>query len=116
MDDAIEICSGCGKLPRSIDMAQGHFSCSRCGNTNTIHVTSLDFEKVSEDLDARFHSRMLKQKFAAASSEPIVPIKSVGVAPFAKPITRKAKKAKSVSKAKRSVRPKKAKKAAKRRR
>jgi len=72
MDDAIEICSGCGKLPRSLDRLTGSFVCTRCGNNTTIEVSSENYEKVVSDLDANFHSRLLKQKLAVASSEPIL--------------------------------------------
>jgi hypothetical protein len=72
MDDAIEICSGCGKLPRSLDRLTGSFVCTRCGNNTTIEVSSDNYEKIVSDLDSNFHSRLLKKKLAAASSEPIL--------------------------------------------
>jgi hypothetical protein len=72
MENAIEICSGCGKMPRSIDTTGGQFVCIRCGNRSTIQVTTDDYEKVVTELDAKFHAHMQKQNLASARSEPIV--------------------------------------------
>jgi len=72
MDDAIEICSGCGKMPRSIDTVDGRFVCTRCGNDRTIQVKADDYEKVATELDSKFHADVLKQKLASARSEPIM--------------------------------------------
>jgi hypothetical protein len=72
MEDAIEICSGCGKLPRSIDTSGGLFVCIRCGNKTTIHVSASDYEKIVTELDARFHTFIQRQKIASAMEEPIL--------------------------------------------
>jgi hypothetical protein len=72
MEDAIEICSGCGKMPRSIDTVEGRFVCTRCGNNQTIQVKSDDYEKTAMELDSKFHANVLKQKLASVSKEPIV--------------------------------------------
>jgi DNA-directed RNA polymerase subunit RPC12/RpoP len=71
MDDTIEICSGCGKMPRAIDLAGGQFSCSRCGNKAMMAVKSDDYERVVTELDQRFHSRIQKQRIEAAASHPV---------------------------------------------
>ncbi len=71
MDDTIEICSGCGKMPRSIDNLNGYFLCTRCGNRATSHVTGDDYEKTVTELDRKFHEAMLKQRHEAAKKEPI---------------------------------------------
>jgi len=88
MDDTIEICSGCGKMPRSIDSTSGFFLCTRCGNRATTHVTADDYEKTVLDLDHKFHEALLRQRHEAVKKEPIK---------FAKP--KKGAKAKAVKKA-----------------
>ncbi len=75
MEDAIEICSGCGKMPRSIDLVVGRFICTRCGNDHTIQVKADDYEKVATELDSKFHAEAMKQKLASVTSEPIVKVK-----------------------------------------
>jgi hypothetical protein len=75
MDDAIEICSGCGKMPRTIDLVEGRFVCTRCGNASTVHVKSDDYEKVATELDAKFHANVLKQKMESVASEPFETVK-----------------------------------------
>jgi hypothetical protein len=71
MDDTIEICSGCGKMPRSIDKMNGYFLCTRCGNRATTEVNAEDYEKTVTELDQRFHDALLKQRIEAAAKEPI---------------------------------------------
>jgi predicted RNA-binding Zn-ribbon protein involved in translation (DUF1610 family) len=71
MDDTIEVCSGCGKMPRAIDTAIGSFICSRCGNNSTIFVTAKDYEKVVTELDQRFHQGLQNKKMEEAYSIPI---------------------------------------------
>jgi len=96
MDDTIEICSGCGKMPRAIDSAAGIFTCSRCGNHTTMHVTAENYEKVVTDLDHKFHMVTQKQRIEAAASSPVEaapkiskaskkPVKSSKKAPAGKP-------------------------------
>jgi hypothetical protein len=87
MEDTIEICSGCGKMPRAIDNTGGQFLCSRCGNRATMHVTADDYEKVVTDLDQRFHHNIQKKRIEEAAS---VPLEFVSQK---KPRGRKAKKA-----------------------
>ncbi len=72
MDDSIEICAGCGKMPRQVDHASGSFLCSRCGNRSTMHVTADNYEKTAMELDQRFHQGLQKKKLEAAAAEPIV--------------------------------------------
>ncbi len=71
MDDTIEICSGCGKMPRAIDSLSGVFTCSRCGNRTTMHVTADNYEEVVTDLDQRFHMVTQKKRIEAAASVPV---------------------------------------------
>ena len=71
MDDTIEICSGCGKMPRALDSMAGVFTCSRCGNRTTMHVTAENYEKVVTDLDQRFHMATQKNRIEAAASAPV---------------------------------------------
>ncbi len=71
MEDTIEICSGCGKMPRAIDHLAGNFLCSRCGNRITMHVSAENYEKVVTDLDQRFHMVTQKKRIEAAASAPV---------------------------------------------
>ncbi len=71
MEDTIEICSGCGKMPRAIDHASGSFMCSRCGSKTTTSVHADDYERVAMELDQRFHSTIQKQRVEAAASSPV---------------------------------------------
>ena len=64
MEDTIEICSGCGKMPRPVDRLEGYFVCSRCGNRSTIMVTGDDYERVAMELDQKFHEKLLRSKAA----------------------------------------------------
>ncbi|NYZ74281.1 hypothetical protein H0O00_04000, partial [Candidatus Micrarchaeota archaeon] len=91
MDDTIEICSGCGKMPRSIDNISGYFLCTRCGNRATTHVTGDDYEKTVTELDRKFHEMLLKQRHEAVSKEPLR-------LPKAKKAPAKAAKAKAAKK------------------
>jgi recombinational DNA repair protein (RecF pathway) len=72
MDDTIEVCSGCGKMPRTFDREGGSFVCSRCGNRTTIQVSADNYEKVVSELDQKFHESILKMKAESVSHEPIV--------------------------------------------
>ena len=71
MEDAIEICSGCGKLPRSIDTNRGEFVCGRCGNRTIRNVSATEYEFVAVELDKSFHAQMMKRRLAEARSEPL---------------------------------------------
>jgi hypothetical protein len=71
MEDTIEICSGCGKMPRAIDLLAGHFLCSRCGNRMTMHVSADNYEKVVTELDRKFHMVTQKKRIEAAASAPV---------------------------------------------
>ncbi len=73
MEDTIEVCSGCGKMPRPIDRMKGYFLCSRCGCRATIEVSSEDYERVVTELDRKFHEKMMKAKVAEVAKEPIRP-------------------------------------------
>lgn len=71
MEDTIEICSGCGKMPRAIDNLSGSFTCSRCGNRATMFVTADDYEKVVTELDAKFHHIVQRKRIESAASSPV---------------------------------------------
>lgn len=71
MEDAIEICSGCGKMPRAIDRMSGDFLCSRCGNRITLHVNADNYEKTATELDQKFHMVTQKQRIESAASSPV---------------------------------------------
>ena len=73
MEDTIEVCAGCGKMPRPIDQTKGYFLCSRCGSRATIQVSSEDYERVVTELDNKFNEKMVKSRIAAAAKEPIIP-------------------------------------------
>ena len=38
MEDTIEVCSKCGKMPRAIDLVDGFFRCTRCGNNQLMTI------------------------------------------------------------------------------
>jgi len=94
MEDTIEICSGCGKMPRSLDHAAGSFVCSRCGNRATTHVSSENYEKVVVELDRNFHEKILKVKYQIAAAEPIAKKSKKAVKKPAKKAAKKAVKKK----------------------
>lgn len=71
MEDTIEICSGCGKMPRPIDSIGGSFVCSRCGNRSTMFVTGTDYERIVIELDEKFHQALQNKKIQEASKVPI---------------------------------------------
>jgi hypothetical protein len=71
MDDVIDICSGCGKMPRVVDLLGGAYVCSRCGNRSIISVKTDDYEKVAQELDQKFHMATQKQRIAAAANHPV---------------------------------------------
>ena len=71
MEDMIEICAGCGKMPRPIDRLTGSFTCSRCGNHTTMQVHADSYEKTALELDKQFQDRLLKQKIEAAAKAPV---------------------------------------------
>ena len=85
MEDTIEVCASCGKMPRPIDRMKGYFLCSRCGCRATIDVSSEDYERVVTELDQKFHEKAIKAKAVAAAKEPIAP-------PSRSPRKKKAKK------------------------
>ncbi len=71
VDDIIEVCSRCGKVPRSIDFdpGTGQFHCSRCGNAELRMVNSEDFEEIISALEDRFTKEAIKAKSAEAGME-----------------------------------------------
>ena len=102
MDDTIEICSGCGKMPRVIDSLAGVFTCTRCGNRTTMHVTAENYEKVVTDLDHRFHMVTQKKRIEAAASVPVeAPQKPSKAGKKPQKASKKASSKKSPAKAKR---------------
>jgi len=101
MDDSIEVCSGCGKMPRSFERETGAFVCSRCGNRTTIQVSADNYEKVVSELDHKFHEGILKMKAESVPHEPIVaeaPRPKKKAAAPKKSVNAKAKKAVSKKK------------------
>jgi hypothetical protein len=58
MEDTIEICSKCGKMPRAIDQASGFFNCTRCGNNQLMSVKADDYETVATELDRDYQERV----------------------------------------------------------
>jgi len=96
MEDTIEICSGCGKMPRRIDFSEGYYSCSRCHSRATIKVGTNDYERVASELDRHFHERMMKEKAEAVEmhiSETTPPRKKIiKVKKETKPVKKKIKK------------------------
>ncbi|VVC02474.1 Uncharacterised protein [Candidatus Bilamarchaeum dharawalense] len=72
MDDTIEVCSGCGKMPRALDSAGGSFVCSRCSNRSTMFVTASDYEKVVTELDQSFHQNLQAKKIQEAAKSPLI--------------------------------------------
>ena len=62
MEDTIEVCSGCGKMPRPIDFLNEQFLCSRCGNSHTLLVTSDQYESIATRLDQKFHSNIIEAR------------------------------------------------------
>lgn len=97
MEDTIEVCAGCGKMPRAIDQEAGFFVCSRCGNRTTLHVTADNYEHVVSDLDRRFHENIIRQKAAAVPREPI-PVKKSAAKAAAKKAAKPAAKKKPAKK------------------
>ncbi|MGV8085679.1 MAG: hypothetical protein ACP5N9_05505 [Candidatus Bilamarchaeum sp.] len=71
MENSLEICNGCGKVPRSLDLSLGSFSCSRCGHNQTIQVNSDEYERVIFNLEQAFHQKIIKEKLEYAMSIPI---------------------------------------------
>jgi hypothetical protein len=71
MEDTIEICSGCGKMPRMIDSSNGQFCCSRCGNRTTMHVTAANYETVVTELDQKYHQTSQQKRIEEALSTPV---------------------------------------------
>ncbi|MBD3210768.1 hypothetical protein GF318_05285 [Candidatus Micrarchaeota archaeon] len=109
MEDTIEICSGCGKMPRPIDRLQGFFVCSRCGNRSTVTVNTDDYERVAMELDQKFHEKLLKFKATQVKKEekPVVP-KNPGKKKTAKKTTKKSAKKKAKKPEKKKTKSKKA--------
>jgi len=70
MEDSIDVCSKCGKMPRAIDMANGSFRCSRCGNNQIIPVKGDDYEKVVIELDRRFQEMNAARRIEEAKGLP----------------------------------------------
>ncbi|MBI5047286.1 hypothetical protein HZC07_06170 [Candidatus Micrarchaeota archaeon] len=91
MEDALEICSGCGKMPRPLDSMSGNYICSRCGSHTTMQVSSEKYEETVMELDRRFQALVLKKKVDSAKHVPISKI----LAGSSKPKGSKAKKVKS---------------------
>ena len=74
MDDSIEVCSRCGKMPRAIDLANGSFICSRCSNSQLIAVKGDDYEKIVTELDRNFKSTTAAKRLEEAKELPPEPM------------------------------------------
>ena len=98
MEDTIEICSGCGKMPRAMDAMSGSFVCSRCGNSSKVSVKADDYERIASELDRKFHAQTQKTRIEAAADHP------VELSPRRPPAARK-KTAKKASPKKTKARP-----------
>ncbi|MBI5227256.1 hypothetical protein HY988_01590 [Candidatus Micrarchaeota archaeon] len=71
MDESIEICAGCGKMPRMVDKMSGDFTCPRCGGKQTMLVNADNYEKTATELDQRFHQGMMQKNIDEVSTEPL---------------------------------------------
>jgi len=109
MEDTIEICSGCGKIPRIMDRSSGFFICSRCNNRSTIYVKTDEYEKTVTELDRQFHENLLRKKHDEIKSEPIV----LEPAPKKPSLKKAAKRKPLLKKPAKSAKPKASKKAKK---
>ncbi|HID73182.1 TPA: hypothetical protein EYP38_04525 [Candidatus Micrarchaeota archaeon] len=123
VEDVIEICARCGKMPRSVDfdIGTGEFRCTRCGNNELMVVNGSDYERVVAELEDKFTRQAIRTSapgpgFAEESDMPeMAPRRPARAA--SRPATRKAapKARKSAKKkAKKTTRKKAAKKAPKR--
>ena len=99
MEDTIEICSGCGKMPRAMDAMSGSFVCSRCGNSSKVSVKADDYERIASELDRKFHAQTQKTRIEAAADHP------VELSPRRPPAARKKAPAKKASPKKTKARP-----------
>ncbi|MBI5223125.1 hypothetical protein HY990_01755 [Candidatus Micrarchaeota archaeon] len=54
-EDTIEVCGGCGKLPRQSEHDYlGIFSCPRCGHNSKLILSSSIYHETVSGLEARF--------------------------------------------------------------
>ncbi|MFH1393744.1 MAG: hypothetical protein ABII71_01560 [Candidatus Micrarchaeota archaeon] len=62
VEDVIEICARCGKMPRSVDfdIGTGEFRCTRCGNNDLMVVNGSDYERVVAELEDKFTRQAIK--------------------------------------------------------
>lgn len=61
MENSIEICGSCGKMPRTIDYSDGFFECIRCGHTELSLITSDSYYMIHE-LDRNFHELIMRKR------------------------------------------------------
>ncbi len=62
MEDTIEICGGCGKMPRDTELSCGNFSCTRCGYDKMMLVNSDEFDRIIAELDRRFTEEVFRKR------------------------------------------------------
>jgi len=62
MEDTIEVCSKCGKMPRAIDQASGFFRCTRCGNSELMPVRADDYERIVTELDRNYQEHVASMR------------------------------------------------------
>lgn len=100
MEDTIEVCSKCGKMPRAIDLVNGFFRCTRCSNNQLMAVSGDDYEKVVTELDARYQERVAQKRLEIVEKEmPIEPPKPTRKKAASKKKATKKKTAKKKPKA-----------------
>jgi DNA-directed RNA polymerase subunit RPC12/RpoP len=69
MEDTIEVCSKCGKMPRALDQESGYFVCTRCGNNQLMAVKSDDYERIVTELDANYQERVAQARLEVVEKE-----------------------------------------------
>jgi hypothetical protein len=99
-EDVIEVCSKCGKMPRGIDLVNGSFRCTRCGNTTITPVSTNEYEKIVTDLDQRYHAEMSRKRLETVEKivVPNIERKGTSGAPRKKTVSKKKPEKKKAAK------------------
>lgn len=69
MEDTIEVCARCGKMPRMVEQEKGFFVCSRCGNKELISLKADEYERVVAELDRNYQEALSKQRIEVVAKE-----------------------------------------------
>lgn len=69
MEDTIQVCSKCGKMPRVIEQELGFFICSRCGNKELVSLKTEEYERVVIELDRNYQDSVSKQRIETVTKE-----------------------------------------------